>query len=114
MKSNSVTVGLPVKSLSEAKAWYTAFLGETKTLQPVPHIYEFEVIEGLWLQLVEDPSLKIGDSSVRFGVSDIKAERSRLLSIGIEAGEIKEIPGVVFLLRLADPFGNKLSLYQEI
>lgn len=114
MRSNSITVGLPVKNLSEAQAWYSTFLGGKKTIQPVSNVFEFEVIQGCWLQLIEDPALKVGDSSVRFGVSDITAERSRLQSAGIQVGEIQEIPGVIFLLRLNDPFGNRLSLYQEI
>lgn len=99
--------------MSVAKAWYSALLGETKTIQPVPHVFEFEVRTGFWLQLIEDPVLKTGDGALRFGVNDIEMEKRRLISVGIQTGEIQEIPGVIRLCRFTDPFGNKLSLYQE-
>lgn len=114
MDINNSTVGVPVKNMKEAKSWYSTFLGDRKTIQPVPKIFEYEISNGFWLQLIEDESLKPGDGAIRFGVTDIKAEQARIKSQGLKISEIQEIPGVIFLCRLTDPFGNNLSLYQEI
>jgi len=114
MELTSITIGVPVSDMAKAKTWYIILLGATKTIQPVPNVFEFEISKGFWLQLIEDPALKAGDGTLRFGVKDIEAEKSRLAIAGISVGKIQEVPGVIRLCRFTDPFGNKLSLYQEI
>lgn len=114
LQNTSVTVGLPVRSLPDAIAWYRTVLGSKRTLQPVPHILEFEVARGIWLQLVEDHERSPGDGVVRFGVHDVEAERSRLLRAGVDTSAITRHDGVIAFFYVTDPWGNRLSLYQEM
>ena len=114
MNHTSVTIGLPVRSLPDAIGWYRMVLGSKRTLQPVPHILEFEVHQGIWLQLVEDQEREPGDGVVRFGVKDIESEWNRLRKAGVPVSEITRHEGGIAYLYLQDPYGNRLSLYQEM
>lgn len=113
MQNTCVTIGLPVGNLPEAIGWYRTVLGSRRTHTPVPHILEFEVASGIWLQLVKDPAKSPGDGVVRFEVKDLTAERDRLLRAGIDVSEITLHKGVIAFLYLTDPYGNRFCLYQE-
>lgn len=112
MVHTSVTVGLPVRSLPDAIGWYRTLLGSKRTLQPFPHILEFEVVRGFWLQLVEDRHREAGDGVLRFGVADVAAERERLVRAGVGVGPVQRSEGRIAYCRLKDPYGNKLCLYE--
>lgn len=114
MQNTSVTIGLPVRSLPDAIGWYRMVLGSKRTLQPVPHILEFEVNQGVWLQLVEDHERTPGDGVVRFGVRNLEGEHARLRKAGVAVSAITRHEGGISYLYLRDPYGNRLSLYQEM
>jgi hypothetical protein len=110
----SVTIGLPVASLPDASAWYARLLDRTSDLEPVPGVEEFEPIPGCWLQLFEGPPGQGCAGVVRFGVTDVQAERARLVGLGIPVGPIERVEGVIAFCDLTDPWGNQLSLYQVL
>jgi predicted enzyme related to lactoylglutathione lyase len=47
-------------------------------------------------------------------VADVKAEAERLRGEGVEVGVVLEIPGVIRLLDVFDPDGNRLQLTQDL
>jgi hypothetical protein len=51
---------------------------------------------------------------VRFGVSDLAAERRALIEQGIEVSAITGKAGVVAWCQFGDPFGNPLGLFQDL
>jgi predicted enzyme related to lactoylglutathione lyase len=51
---------------------------------------------------------------VRFGAEDIHAARGAVLSLGVEADAIEELPGVVRRCDFTDPWDNRLGLYQDL
>ena len=111
LKTTNVTVGIPVSNLTRARQWYEALLKRNNPdLEPVDSIAEYQVSSTTWLQLYEGP-VNPNDWIFRFGVSDIHAERSRLLEMGIAVSEVEEVPGVVAFCDFDDPDGNQLSLY---
>lgn len=106
----SVTVGIPVSNLSQARQWYEALLQkEGPDIEPDEGILEYQVGH-TWLQLYEGV-VTSSDWIFRIGVSDIHAERSRLLALGISIGEVEEVPDVVAYCVFQDRDGNQLSLY---
>lgn len=107
--TTSVTVGLPVRDLDSARAWYERVLGKVADIEPVPGILEFEVHPGSWLQLHD------GHQTVfRIGVKDLEAARDRLSTMGIDVGPIERVEDVIAFFEFADPDGNHLSLYQVL
>jgi catechol 2,3-dioxygenase-like lactoylglutathione lyase family enzyme len=111
IETTSVTVGIPVGDLEEATRWYARVLEAGADLEPVEGIVEFEVRDGFWLQLFEGTGGS-GEAVVRLGVRNIDGARERLLGLGLSVDEVERIPGVIDLCELADPWGNRLSLYQ--
>ena len=109
-----MTVGVPVPDLGEARAWYTRVLGREPDLAPVPRIVEFEVVPGSWLQLVERPPAGEAAWVFRIGVGDIEAERTRLLALGVGVDPVERIEGVIAYCDYRDPYGNRLSAYQDL
>ena len=50
----------------------------------------------------------------RLGVGDVEAARAELSGAGARVGEVTTIPGVIAFCDAEDPFGNPLSLYQDL
>lgn len=114
MQSAQITIGLPVQSLPEAIGWYRSVLGSKRTSQPLPHILEFEVSRGVCLQLVDDPELSPGDGVLRFRVSNVDSERSRLRRAGVSVSGITRHDGVIAFFHVKDPWGNRLCLFEDL
>jgi hypothetical protein len=70
---------------------------------------------GYWeIHVVEHDRPAPQQAPVRFGVEDIQAAWDQLLGLGIEPDEIEQLPGVVRWCNFADPWGNRLGLYQDL
>jgi catechol 2,3-dioxygenase-like lactoylglutathione lyase family enzyme len=113
IETTSITVGIPVGELEEATRWYARLLDAGPDIEPVEGIVEFEVRDGVWLQLFEG-SGGSGESVIRLGVPDVDAARERLGGLGFEVGEVERVPGVIAFCDIADPWRNQLSLYQVL
>lgn len=110
MRVTSVTIGLPVTDLPRARRWYETVLEvEGPDVEPVEGVVEYRV-GGIWLQLGESEE-RPGGSTVRIGVPDVRAERERLVGLGIGAGPVEVVEGVITYWDLQDPDGNRSSLY---
>ena len=96
--TTSVTIGVSVRDVDAARAWYERVLGKVADIEPDPGIVEFEVHPGSWLQLY------IGDRTVfRIGVKDVEAARDRLVTMGIGVGPIERVEGVIAFVEFSDP-----------
>jgi len=113
IETTSMTVGIQVGDLEQAKAWYGRLLDATPDIEPVEGILEYEVHAGFWLQISRGDQSS-GGSVVRFGVRDIESARKRLIDNGVVVGEIERIEGIIALLDLRDPWDNQLSFYQVL
>ncbi|MFC7624276.1 VOC family protein [Microlunatus sp. GCM10028923] len=112
MKLTGVTVGRSVSDLDRSTRWYERVLelGDPD-LRPVETVVEYD-LGGTWLQLGQgDPAP--GNTVVRFGVPDVRAERTRLINLGIAVDELVDVPGVVAYFEFDDPDGYRLSCYTE-
>ena len=111
MNLTSVTIGVPVKSLAKASRWYEQSLGLEAHIDPASGIREYELLPGCWLQLSEtDPTSS--EHCVLLGVTELEAERARLVENGVEVGEVQRVEGVISFFDFKDPDGNNLGLYR--
>ena len=115
MDVTTVTLGLPVSNLEGAIEWYrAAFELPAAELEPAYGIVEFR-LGPIWLQLSAESTDRSGAQVVtRIGVTDVAAQRERLVALGIEAGPLHHIEGMIDYIEFADPDGNALSLYTEL
>ena len=110
MNVTSVTVGIPVSNLAEARMWYEQVLQKQgPDIQPEEGIVEYQLGD-TWLQLFEG-AVSGNNGIFRIGVPNIHTERSRLVELGLTITEVEELPGVVAYCDFRDPDGNQLSLY---
>ena len=107
-----MSVWYGVRDLEVARDFYTGTLG-------FHELYTDD--EGRWAHLARDSAkLALVESSEPTGavlavaVPDVKAEAERLRSGGVPVGVVLEIPGVIRLLDVFDPDGNRLQLTQDL
>lgn len=111
-QTSSMTVGIPVRDLSEATAWYRALLGSRREIAPAPGVHEFELLPRSWLQLLASAKAERSECIVRIGVCDIDVEHKRVSELGGDPSPIETVPGVVRYFEFWGPYGNRLSFYQ--
>jgi catechol 2,3-dioxygenase-like lactoylglutathione lyase family enzyme len=113
----SVTFGIRTRDVERARDWYADVLGRLPDVVPAPEAYEWRLAPGAWLQLVprEAPAAANGEGSiVRIGVAELDTARAELAAAGARLDEVERIPGVIAFCDVEDPFGNVLSIYQDL
>ena len=108
------TVWYHVKSLDDARRFYRETLGFEETAVDFRERWSHVRHGDMEVGLAEgDPQ----DDGVvaHVDVEDVKAEAERLRQAGVEVGVVVEIPqGVMRLLDVYDPDGNRIQLAQEL
>lgn len=107
-----MTVGLPVSDLARAVAWYQRVLElGAPEVEIGDDLVEFQV-GPVWLQLGQGATARSGaEVVVRLGVADAAAEHARLGRLGVDAGPLEHVEGVVDHFVVRDPDGNHLGVY---
>lgn len=108
------TVWYHVRRLEDARRFYRETLGFEETAVDFQERWSHLERGGMEVGLAEgDPR----DDGVvaHVDVVDVKAEADRLRGAGVEVGVVVEIPqGVMRLLDVYDPDGNRIQLAQEL
>lgn len=115
MKPNAVTVGIPVRELDQAIAWYrSAFeLGEPDQ-RPMDGLAEFD-LGPFWLQLAVNPDLAGHEGiSVNISVKDATAQQHRLSKLGLTVTPVQHFEGAVDFFELTDLDANKIGFVTEL
>jgi catechol 2,3-dioxygenase-like lactoylglutathione lyase family enzyme len=111
----SVTFGIRTREPPAARAWYERVLGRAPDFVPADGVYEWRLAPGAWLQLMAgEPSAAGTGQIARLGVAEIEAARTELAAAGARVGDVTTIPDVVALCDVEDPFGNALSIYEDL
>ena len=111
----SATFGIRTGDLAGARVWYERILGRPPDLVPADGVYEWRLAPGAWLQLIAGEPAEPGIGQIaRLGVAEIGAARAALEAAGARAGEVTTIPDVVAICDVEDPFGNALSIYEDL
>src|SRR4051794_14571050 len=115
MKIEAVTVGVPVRDLGLAIAWYQAAfdLGDPDQI-PMDGLVEFN-LGAFWLQLVLSPELAGNDGiSLNISVQDASAEQQKFAERGLSVTPVQHFEGVVDFFELTALDGNKIGFVTEL
>ncbi|WP_226658089.1 VOC family protein [Pseudalkalibacillus hwajinpoensis] len=110
-----MTTQVRVSNMKEGSQWYEKFLNKKPDFIPHDGFAEWELLPGCWLQVAEGQVTE-GNGPLRLGVTDILAERTRLMNeLNIERFEIhsrSEVP--VKWGTFTDPWGNRLGFFEYV
>jgi catechol 2,3-dioxygenase-like lactoylglutathione lyase family enzyme len=98
-----------VSDIEAGRAWYTKLFGRGPDNNPMPNLVEWQVIDGAWVQVTEDPA-RAGNGMLNLAVSDIEEGARELREMGIDAGEIINANKGVRLCPITDPDSNQIQL----
>lgn len=110
-----MTTQIRVSNMKEGQKWYEALLNRTPDFIPHEGFAEWELLPGCWLQLAEGPPIA-GSGPLRFGISNLEAERDRLVTaLKITRFDIHSRPEVpVKWGTFSDPWGNQLGFFEYL
>ncbi|QHJ70941.1 VOC family protein [Planococcus halotolerans] len=110
-----LTTQIRVSNIAEGQKWYEILLNKQPDFIPHEGFAEWELIPGCWLQVAEG-NPKEGNGPIRLGVTNIEAEKARLIKeLNIDSFEIhsrSEVP--VKWGTFTDPWGNHLGLFEYL
>jgi predicted enzyme related to lactoylglutathione lyase len=114
LDSTSMTIGVPVPDVEAGRDWYGRLFGREPDLVSAPGVYEWRAFAGAWVQVVAGrPAAGDTGTVLRLGVNDLATTVERFIELGGKLGARTEIPDVIVIQELRDPFGNRLSFYEE-
>lgn len=115
MTFTGITTDVPVSDLDAARGFYRAALGRVEDLTPGVDTLEWILHDRpqVALRVVARRS-GAGWARVGIGVSDLSAERERLLQALDKVPEISVVPSVIAVLELHDGDGNALVFWQDL
>jgi hypothetical protein len=110
-----MTVQVRVSNIKEGQIWYETLLNKKPDFTPHDGFAEWELIPGCWLQVAEG-TLTDGNGPLRLGITNLEAERDRLVkALKIDRFEIQSRPEVpVKWGTFTDPWGNRLGFFEYI
>ena len=110
-----ITCQVRVTDIQQGQKWYETLLNKKPDFIPHDGFAEWELIPGYWLQVAEGTPSE-GSGPLRFGVTNIIAERARLVkALGIANFEIysrEEVPAKWG--SFTDPWGNQLGFFEYL
>jgi len=110
---NSVYAVIPVKDQDTSVRWYKNLLGRDADIVPVEDVAEWQLAKNAWLQVTKDEE-KSGNATVIIGVDDIEEQCLSCSTANVSCGEIIEYPGIIRMIEVIDPDGNKVAFVQDI
>jgi predicted enzyme related to lactoylglutathione lyase len=115
MQARAVTLGIPVRDLERAVAWYrAAFEVGEPDIRPMDGLAEFD-LGSFWLQLALKPEIAGAEgTSVTISVDDATAERQRFAELGVTVTPVQRFEGVVDFFELTDLDGNTIGFVTEL
>lgn len=110
-----VTAQVRVSNIAEGHEWYETLLNKKADFIPHDGFVEWELIPGCWLQVAEGNAAE-GNGPLRLGVTNIEAERERLMNeLNIDNFAIHSRPEVpVKWGTFTDPWGNRLGFFEYL
>ena len=110
---NSVIAVVPVKDQNRAVGWYKKLFGRDADIVPMEGVAEWRLAENAWIQVTADTE-RAGTATAIIGVNDIEVQCSDFTASNVPYGEVVEYPGIVKMVDVIDPDGNKIVFVQDI
>jgi glyoxylase I family protein len=98
-----------VSDIETGRAWYSKLFGREPDNNPMPNLVEWQVTDGGWVQVTEDPR-RAGNGMLNLAVSDIEEGVREVREMGLATGEIVDANKGVRLCAIADPDNNAIQL----
>ncbi|QQE81482.1 VOC family protein [Alicyclobacillus sp. SO9] len=110
-----VTVQVRVSDFEKGFDWYRTLLRREADYAPHDGFAEWELIPGSWLQVAEGAPTE-GNGPLRLGVTDLEAERNRVIDeLAVEPFEIYSRQEVnVKWGTFSDPWGNRIGFFEYL
>ena len=108
---NHVFAGIGVSDLAGAREWWERLVGRPPDLIPNDNEFCWQLTESGWIYLIGDRR-RAGKGLVTVLVDDLDAEIAGMAERGIEAGEVRDLPGLVRSTTVTDPDGNEIQFAQ--
>lgn len=110
-----ITNQVRVTDIQQGQRWYEILLNKKPDFIPHEGFVEWEIIPGYWLQVAEGVPSE-GSGPLRLGVTNIIAERDRLVKeLGIEKFDIFSREEVTAKWgSFTDPWGNELGFFEYL
>ncbi|UFU00093.1 VOC family protein [Radiobacillus kanasensis] len=110
-----MTTQVRVTDMKEGQKWYETLLNRKPDFIPHNGFAEWELIPGCWLQVAEGHVTE-GNGPLRLGMTDIEAEKDRLIKeLKIDNFEIYSRPEVpVKWGTFSDPWGNRIGFFEYL
>jgi hypothetical protein len=110
-----VAVDVAVTNLGRAEEFYTTLMGRRFDLQARADQREWRLhAEPEVVLRIATDVVHAGHGTVAIGVRDLTAEHARLAQHWPDLPPVQRKPGVIALLRLPDPDGNTVVLWQDL
>jgi hypothetical protein len=108
-------IDVAVTDLERSEQFYTVLVGRPCDLRPRPDQREWRLHlrPEMVLRLTVRPEAA-GHSTAAIGVRNVVRERTRLSSEWPDLPQPTEKPGVIVVVRLTDPDGNIVILWQDL
>ena len=110
---NSVIAVVPVKDQDTAVGWYKKLFGRDADIVPMEGVAEWQLAENAWIQVTADPE-RAGTATAIIGVNDIEVQCSACTTSNVSYGEVVKYPGLIKMVEVIDPDGNKVVFVQDI
>lgn len=108
---NLVTISVPCDDLSAATDFYRKLLGKEPS-EPAPGNIEFELSDGVWLQLNGDPAESGKPVRILLGVEDIENAAVVTADAGAEVMPVETYEDVIAWAEATGPGNQRISLVQ--
>lgn len=110
-----VTVQVRVSDFEKGFDWYRTLLRRQPEYAPHDGFAEWELIPGSWLQVAEGAPTE-GNGPLRLGVTDLEAERSRVIEeLGVDPFEVHSRQEVnAKWATFSDPWGNRIGFFEYL
>jgi glyoxylase I family protein len=98
-----------VSDIEAGRSWYSRLFGRSPDNNPMPELVEWQVTDGGWVQLTEDPQ-RAGNAMLNLAVSDIEEAVREVRECGLNPAAIVEANKGVRLCAIPDPDDNAIQL----
>ncbi|MEE6163275.1 MULTISPECIES: VOC family protein [unclassified Mycolicibacterium] len=109
MSIEHVLAVVPVSDLERSEQWYRSFFGRPADNNPMPSLFEWQVVPGGWVQVFIDGE-RAGATLVNFAVDDLESHLDELRRRGLQPGDITDAAKGVRLSAITDPDNNTIRL----
>jgi glyoxylase I family protein len=76
-----------VRDIEAGRDWYARLFGREPDNNPMPNLVEWQVTDGGWVQVTEDP-LRAGNGMLNLALSDFEESVREIREMGLGTGEI--------------------------